>query len=67
LFLELAGSSAVPYRKLSSTQEVEDDDNLAAVTCQYRYFVMWEEKLSLILLLIFSLKHTAGQVGPCPM
>ncbi len=34
LFLEFPGSSA----KLSSTQEVEDDDNLAAVTCRYRYF-----------------------------
>jgi hypothetical protein len=67
LFLELPGSSAVPYTELSSTQEVEDDDNLGAVTCGYRCLVMWEEKLSLILLLIFSLKHKAALVGPCPM
>jgi hypothetical protein len=46
LFLELPGSSAV--------QEVEDDDNLAVVTCGYRYFLLCRKRnLFLILLLIF--------------
>jgi len=59
--------SSTLHKTFLNTRSQKMMTTLAAVTCGYRYLVMWEQKLSLILLLIFSLKHKAAQVGPCPM